>query len=147
MTGAAPGKRVAGLALALFTTLALSACGGGRVFVPRSDYGLAPEPRAYTEPGDCRGGSRLRAIALEPPEYSRRAFRSGQQGWVVVRVDISPQGRTRNVRVLDAQPSGPFEGSARKAARGWRFEPPGGEGLSRCVVVLDFRFGVGRVGL
>ncbi len=134
-------------AMMLLAGVALGGCLGGDVFVPRSDFGLAPEPQSYTEPGDCQGGSRLRAVELAPPDYSRRAFRTGSQGWVVVRLDVNTDGETDHVRVVDAQPRGVFEGSALKAARSWRFEPPGEPGLTRCIVVLDFRFGVGRIGL
>jgi TonB family protein len=66
---------------------------------------------------------------------------------VVVRLDVDSEGRTRNVRVIDSQPRGPFDGAARATVRSWRFEPPGEEGLERCVVVLDYRLGVGRIGL
>lgn len=131
----------------------LAACsalpgGGGRgVFVPQSDYGLPPQPSRYTEPGDCSGGSRLAALEVNDPEYPSRAFSRGQQGWVVVRLDVDAEGRTRNVRVIDAEPDGVFERAARATVRGWTFEPPGEPGLSRCVVVLDYRLGQGRIGL
>jgi TonB family protein len=121
--------------------------GGPDVFTPRSDYGFPPTPSDYTEPGDCQGGSRLAARDLAEPEYPGGAFRRGQQGWVVVRLDVDPEGRTRNVRVVAAQPEGPFNGAARATVRSWRFEPPGEPGLERCVVVLDYRLGVGRIGL
>ncbi|MGD2132044.1 MAG: energy transducer TonB [Maricaulaceae bacterium] len=129
--------------------LLLAACigGGGRVFEPKSDYGFPPDPEAYSEPGDCQGGSRLAAVDLEEPEYPRRAFRQGLQGWVALRLDVDPDGRTRNVRVIEAQPDGPFNGAARGTVRSWRFEPPGEPGLERCVVVLDYRLGVGRIGI
>ncbi len=133
---------------------ALTGCGvldGGRlgadVFVPRSDYGFAPRVQDYTEPGDCRGGSRLAAVEVEPPDYPRGAFRNGLQGWVVVRLDVDSQGKTRNVKIVDSQPVSAFNRAARRAVREWRFEPPGEPGLSRCVVVLDFRLGVAQIGL
>ncbi len=126
----------------------LTACvGPNSVFVPRSDFGVAPEAERYTEPGDCRGGSRLRAIDLTPPDYGRRAFRTGQQGWVVARLDVRPDGRIGRVEIVDAAPWGPFNANARKAVKRWRFAPPGEDGLNRCIVVLDFRFGEARVGL
>ncbi len=130
--------------------LLLAACIGGGdpdVFVPQSDYGLPPVPAAYAEPGDCQGGSRLEALEIEDPEYPNRAFGRGLQGWVVLRLDVDPEGRPRNVRVLEAQPSGVFERSARGTVRRWRFAPPGEPGLERCVVVLDYRLGRGRIGL
>lgn len=138
------------LTVAVLALAALAACVPGRhgaVFHPRSDYGIPPTPADYTEPGDCQGGSRLAAQEVDEPDYPAAAFRRGQQGWVVVRLDVDAEGRTRNVRVVDSQPDGPFDGAARAAVRGWRFEPPGEPGLTRCIVVLDYRLGVGRIGL
>lgn len=137
-------KRLA--AAALFA--ATGCAGGGQdVFVPRSDYGIPPQSNAYSEPGDCEGGSRLAAVSLDEPEYPRRAFRNGVQGWVVVRLDIDAEGATRNVEIVDAQPTNAFNRAARRTVRGWVFEPPGEPGLERCVVVLDFRLGHARIGL
>jgi TonB family protein len=121
--------------------------GAPDVFQPRSDYGFPPTTADYTEPGDCQGGSRLAAQDVAEPEYPSAAFRRGQQGWVVLRLDVDPEGRARNVQVVDSQPRGPFDGAARRTVRSWRFQPPGEPGLTRCVVVLDYRLGVGRIGL
>ena len=132
--------------------LALAACStpfsGERVFTPSGDYGFPPTPADYTEPGDCQGGSRLAADEVNDPEYPRAAFRRGQQGWVVLRLDVDAEGVTRNVEVLESQPrTGPFDRAARRTVRDWRFQPPGEPGLTRCVVVLDYRLGAGRIGL
>lgn len=135
-------------ALAVLAAVACSTPFSGEpVFKPKSDYGFPPTPAAYTEAGDCQGGSRLAALELAEPEYPRAAFRRGQQGWVALRLDVDPEGRTRNVKVIDSQPDGPFDGAARRTVRSWRFQPPGEPGLSRCVVVLDYRLGKGRIGL
>jgi len=117
------------------------------VFQPRNDYGFPPDTSAYAEPGDCQGGSRLAALELTEPEYPNAAFRRGQQGWVVLRLDVSPDGETHNVQVIDSQPHGPFDRAARRTVRSWTFQPPGEPGLTRCVVVLDYRLGIGHIGL
>lgn len=130
----------------LMASLAACSTGSAKVFVPRSDYGLAPDARAYAEPGDCRGGAQLAAVDIPEPDYPRRAFRQGQQGWVVLRLDIDAEGRAHNVRVVDAQPAGPFEGRARQNVREWRFEPPGSGPLTNCIVVLDYRLGRASIG-
>ncbi len=121
--------------------------GGGDVFVPRMDFGIAPDAATYTQPGDCQGGSQLAAVDVQPPDYPGGAFRDGKQGWVVVRLDVEADGTTNNIKILDADPDGPFNGASRKAVRGWRFEPPEGGTLKNCVVVLDYRFGVAEIGL
>ncbi|MCG8441650.1 MAG: energy transducer TonB [Caulobacterales bacterium] len=132
----------------LIAATVLAGCiGGGRgVFVPQSDYPIPPKPRDYTQPGDCRGGSRLAALDVDEPDYPRRAYKKGLQGWVALRLDVDEKGRPRKVRVIDSLPKGPFDAGARSAVRKWRFQPPGEPGLTRCVVVLDYRFGVGRIG-
>ncbi len=142
-----PLRKLAPIAVVSLAACSVPIVGGDKPFVPRSDYGFPPTPTAYSAPGDCQGGSRLAARDVAEPEYPRAAFRRGQQGWVALRLDVDPEGRTRNVRVVDSQPEGPFDGAARKTVRSWRFEPPGEPGLSRCVVVLDYRLGVGRIGL
>jgi TonB family protein len=126
---------------------ALAACAGGdKPFVPSGDYPLPPNPRDYVEPGDCRGGSRLAGLDLAEPEYPRRAFRRGQQGWVALRLDVTPAGVTENVEVVASEPGGAFDRAARRTVRSWTFEPPGEPGVTRCVVVLDYRLGEGRIG-
>jgi TonB family protein len=119
----------------------------GRVFVPRSDYPIAPNAKSYTKPGDCQGGSKLAAEHLEQPKYPAAAWRRGQQGWVVVRLDVDAKGKTHNVHIADAQPAGPFDLTAVGTVLSWQFQPPGGKGLKRCIVVLDYRLGVGHIGL
>lgn len=134
----------------LLAVAALAACAltpRSDIFTPKSDYGIPPVPAAYAKPGDCQGGSRLAAKKVEDPEYPRLAYRRGQQGWVVVRLDVDAAGRPRNVKVIDALPQGVFDRAARATVRDWRFQPPGEAGLERCVVVLDYRLGVGRIGL
>ena len=134
-------------ALVFTAFLVLSACASGQsVFVPKSDWGIPPTPRDYTEPGDCKGGSRLAAREVDDPVYPPRAFKRGQQGWVALRLDVAPDGRTRNVKVVDALPSGPFNRNARRTVQNWTFQPPGEPGLTKCVVILDYRLGVGRIG-
>ncbi len=135
-------------AAAALAFAAAGCAGGGRdVFVPQSDYGIPPESNEYSEPGDCEGGSRLAAVSLDEPEYPRRAFRNGVQGWVVVRLDVGADGRTSNVEIVESQPTNAFNREARRTVRNWVFEPPGEPGLERCVVVLDFRLGQARIGL
>ncbi len=132
---------------AALAAVALTGCvGSDKPFVPRSDYGLPPNPRDYVQPDDCEGGSRLAALELTEPEYPGRAFRRGLQGWVALRLDVSADGRTRNVEVVAAEPVDAFNGAARATVRSWRFEPPGEPGITRCVVVLDYRLGSGRIG-
>ena len=65
----------------------LSACGSTDVFTPKSSYPPDPWVKGYSNPDDCIGGEKLAAIKFELPTYPNRAFRGGQQGWTIVRLN------------------------------------------------------------
>lgn len=129
------------LFLSLFASLFLGACATKSVFNPRSEYPPDPWVKGYSNPDDCLGGERLAARKFDLPEYPRRAFNSGRQGWVIIKLDVTDLGETTNVSVERSLPDGLFEGSARKAVRAWQFEPPQGGGLKNCRVLLRYKFG------
>ncbi|HAN30546.1 MAG TPA: hypothetical protein DCQ06_03020 [Myxococcales bacterium] len=62
----------------------------------------------------------LRAVR---PVYPMSAQRDGVEGYVVVRLTIDARGRVTDVLVVDSQPIGVFERSARHAARRLEFHP------------------------
>jgi TonB family protein len=131
----------------LMCWIVLGACSNGqKVFVPRSDYGIAPQPERFTEPGDCHGGSQLAGEVIDTPEYPRGAFNRGQQGWVVLRLDVDGSGKPRRVRVVEDQPSGVFSAKARSTVARWRFAPPVNGSLYDCIVVIDYRLGQASIG-
>ncbi|MEW9571365.1 energy transducer TonB [Rhodanobacter sp. Si-c] len=55
--------------------------------------------------------------------YPTAALRSGQSGWVVVGFTITPEGRTSDVHVVDAQPRHVFDRAATEAVSRYRFKP------------------------
>jgi len=55
------------------------------------------------------------------PDYPRSAAARGLAGWVEVGFTVEPSGRTRDVRVLGAEPPGVFNEAALTAVRRWRF--------------------------
>ena len=57
------------------------------------------------------------------PNYPTAALRSGQSGWVVVGFTITPEGRTSDVHVVDAQPRHVFDRAAMEAVSRYRFKP------------------------
>ncbi|HEX7732286.1 MAG TPA: energy transducer TonB [Rhodanobacter sp.] len=57
------------------------------------------------------------------PNYPTAALRSGQSGWVVVGFTITPEGRTTDVHVVDAQPRHVFDRAAMEAVGRYRFKP------------------------
>jgi len=140
--------RRSALALSALCGLAaagLISCATGDVsegtFNPKSQYPPDPWVKGYSNPNDCLGGEKLAAIDFDLPAYPRKAFKSGRQGWVIIRLDVSENGETENVKVERAVPDYAFPSNARAAVQKWRFEPPQGGPLQNCRVLLRYRFG------
>ena len=77
--------------------------------------------------------------------YPAEARAAGVEGQVVVRYDITREGRVVNVAVVSAEPSGVFEDAALAAVSTWRFRPAVARGeavaaLGR-VSTVTFRLG------
>ena len=121
--------------------LALTGCGSTEVFRPQSQYPPDPYVKGYADPEDCIGGEALAAVSLELPEYPSRPFRTGRQGWVILRLDVDAAGRVENADVERALPEGLFEKASVKAAEQWLFQPPPSGALTDCRVLLRFRLG------
>lgn len=129
----------------LFIAAGLSACGSTSVFTPRSAYPPDPWVKGYSDPDDCIGGEALAAVKFDMPDYPKSAFRNGQQGWTIVRLDVVADGTTANVRIERSVPGGPFDKASVKAVRAWRFRPPAAP-LSDCRVLLRYRAGKASLG-
>ena len=125
----------------LILLLLLSGCASSKPFKPKSDYPPDPWVKGYANPDDCIGGEKLAAINFELPEYPRKAFKSGRQGWVILRLDVNAAGATENVRVERALPDSLFGGNARRAARGWLFQPPADGPMQNCRVLIRYQLG------
>ena len=110
-------------------------------FMPKSMYPPDPWVKGYSNPNDCLGGENLAAVNFDLPEYPRRAYRTGRQGWVIMRLDVDANGEAVNIDVERSVPSDVFESSAMKAVEGWTFRPPQEGGLKNCRVLLRFRAG------
>lgn len=91
--------------------------------------------RALPELGAGLGGGDLDlARALEPdrdpiprqtpsPRYPTEAHRRGLEGFVLLRMRVDESGRVADAVVVDADPRGVFEQSAKRAALAYRFSP------------------------
>ena len=55
--------------------------------------------------------------------YPAEARADGVEGRVVVRYDVTREGRVVNAAVVSAEPSGVFEAAALAAVSTWRFRP------------------------
>lgn len=125
----------------LLSVALLSSCASNKPFMPKSDYPPDPWVKGYTDPDDCMGGEQLAARQFELPAYPRRAFRGGQQGWVLLRLDVDADGETHNVGIERVVPDRFFGGSARRAAEDWLFERPKDGAMRNCRVLIRYRLG------
>ena len=77
--------------------------------------------------------------------YPPAAQADGIEGRVVVRYDVTAQGRVRNAVVVDSQPPGVFEAAALAAVRSWIFKPrlSRGEAVPALGRVSEVRFQLG----
>ena len=65
------------------------------------------------------------------PEYPRRAVTKGIEGFVDLMFDISATGKTENIRIIYAEPSGYFERASTKTLAKWKFNPAMEDGVAR----------------
>lgn len=72
----------------------------------------------------CAGAYRpLQFIGGKDLLYPPQARAAGVQGHVLVRYDVTAEGRVENARIESAAPAGYFEAAALDAVRSWRFRP------------------------
>jgi|GEM_PF-740782 len=128
------------LATVLSATV-LSACQSTDAFHPKSHYPPDPWVKGYSNPEDCLGGEKLAALKFDLPEYPKGAFKSGRQGWTIVRLDVNENGETENVDVERSLPERHFADASVKAVEAWKFQPPKDGALKDCRVLLRYRFG------
>ena len=69
--------------------------------------------------------SRLKVRRYVEPKYPRNALTRRVAGWVEVAFTVDTSGRTRDARVINADPPGIFEDAALTAVRRWRFDTAG----------------------
>jgi protein TonB len=85
---------------------------------------LAPTEGARRGGGeDGLGGAWLPVLpsVRMQPEYPFRARRRGIEGQVLVAFDVTADGATQNIEILEAKPPGVFDEAVLKAVRQWRF--------------------------
>ena len=76
------------------------------------------------------------------PQYPERARKKGITGKVVLSLLVSSGGSVQDLRVLESQPPGVFDESAKLAAQQWRFRPATYEGQPVAIrVTLPMSFG------
>lgn len=134
------------LGLSIASAFLLSGCKTSNTFNPKGQYPPDPWVKGYSDPQDCIGGENLAAVKLDLPDYPRRAFNTGRQGWVIVRLDVDAFGETENVEIERAVPDSMFSGNAREAVKAWQFQPPSDGPLRDCRVLLRYKLGTVYLG-
>ncbi len=83
-----------------------------------------------------------RPLTSPAPEYPAAARRAGEQGTVVLEVEVGPDGQPDEVSIASRSGSRELDGAALRAVRDWSFEPAihNGKAVASSVrVPVDFR--------
>ena len=70
---------------------------------------------------DAQGSVEVVPFNTRRPNVPEVAWQNKINGWVLVAFSVDQQGRTRNVRVLDAKPRGVFEEKVIAAVEDWNY--------------------------
>ena len=70
---------------------------------------------------DAQGFVEVVPFNTRRPNVPEVAWQNKIDGWVLVAFSVTPQGNTRNVRVLDARPRGVFEEKVVAAVEDWNY--------------------------
>lgn len=111
-------------------------------FNARSQYPPDPWVKGYANPDDCLGGEALAARHIPLPEYPAKALRRGNQGWVIVKLDVMADGTVTNVEEERSIPSGVFTRHTIATVKTWSFAPTQNEGLQNCRILIRYRLGI-----
>jgi periplasmic protein TonB len=68
-------------------------------------------------------GKPLIPLSTARPQITEYAYRRGIEGWVVVVYTVGTNGRVSNIRIVDAEPKGLFEGATVESIANWIYEP------------------------
>ncbi len=113
--------------------------------VPEAAAPTPPEPTAPAAPGVtlAPGDVPVPIPGQTPaPEYPPAAMRSGDQGTVLVRVEVGADGVPTSVEVAQRSGSRDLDRAAVNAVRQWRFQPAqrDGQAVAGAVTVpIDFK--------
>ena len=95
---------------------------GDQFSAPLSGSGIGAGTTILDGKGkDAQGFIEVIPFTTRKPNVPELAWRNKVSGWVLVAFNVTPQGYTRNIRVLDANPRGVFEEKVVKAVEDWRY--------------------------
>jgi len=93
-----------------------SGAGSAVAPIPSAAPAAAPQPPAPTDVVPAKIVKRV--MPLAPSGISRKTT-----GYVVLSYNIGTNGRVTDIEIVDSQPQGVFDDSAREAVRRWVYEP------------------------
>lgn len=85
----------------------------------RPNVALAGDPHL----GDSVSDSDVVPLVRPLHRYPSRAQARGIEGWVHLRFDVTPEGSTDNIVILDSDPKGTFDRAAKKAVERYKYKP------------------------
>ena len=62
-------------------------------------------------------------LHIPQPAYPRRARSRGIEGWVNVGFTIQPNGKIKDIVILQSEPTGIFDNATRRSVAQWKFKP------------------------
>lgn len=68
-----------------------------------------------------QGFIEITPFATRRPNIPNVAYENQLNGWVLVIFNVSPLGKTRNIKILDASPKGIFEQEVIRAVQHWHY--------------------------
>ena len=126
-----------------FTILASTSCASSDPqFTARSQYPPDPWVKGHASPDDCIGGEELAARNIPLPDYPKKALRRGNQGWVIVKLDVGADGSVENVISEKSIPENVFDAHTLRTLKTWTFAPPRQDSLQNCRVLIRYRLGI-----
>lgn len=89
---------------------------------PGANWSMPLEADGFEAGEKGKGYVEVVPLATRRPNIPERAWRNKIDGWVLVAFTLKPDGRTANVRVLDANPGGVFEDNVVRAVQDWLYD-------------------------
>jgi protein TonB len=120
-----------------------STTGGSTANRPPGQAAATKDSTSKSEPGAAGPGARggVEIVTLPTPEYPPRSRRLGEEGLVLLEVEVLPDGRAGTVRVLQAPDYPRLVDAAIEAVRSAAFRPATADGRPvRAFVEVPIRF-------
>ncbi len=105
----------------------------------RKEVVQAPPAPAVEAPAAATPAPSLRLAHIVRPEYPQDALIKGAEGWVNVRMSVTPAGNVLDPRVEQSSNGTLFNRAAITAVRKWRYEPFAASEPQHVTVRVDFR--------